>query len=45
MMKSIVLFTEEIDDIELAAEELFSQAAEFEFQENSLGIIFLDAET
>ena len=44
-MKSTVLYTEEIDDIELAAEELFAQASGFAFQKNSLGIIFLDAET
>jgi len=44
MMNSIVLYTEEIDDVELAAEELFSQASDFKFMENSLGIIFLDVE-
>ena len=44
-MKSIVLYTEEIDDLELAAEELSSQASEFEFQKNSIGILFMDAET
>jgi len=43
-MNSIVLYTEEIDDVELAAEELFSQASDFKFMENSLGIIFLDVE-
>ena len=43
-MNSIVLYTEEIDDTELAAEELLSQASGFEFQENSLGILFMDAE-
>lgn len=45
MMKSIVLYTEEIDDLELAAEELSAQAAEFEFEENSLGVLFMDEET
>ena len=43
-MNSVVLYTEEIDDTELAAEELLSQASEFEFRENSLGILFMDAE-
>ncbi|MBR6173733.1 MAG: FIST C-terminal domain-containing protein [Eubacterium sp.] len=43
-MNSVVLYTEEIDDIELAAEELLSQASGFEFRENSLGILFMDAE-
>ncbi|MCR5399276.1 MAG: FIST C-terminal domain-containing protein [Lachnospiraceae bacterium] len=45
MIKSTVLYTGEIDDLEVAAEELFSQAAGFEFKDNSLAIIFMDAET
>ncbi|MCR5790440.1 MAG: FIST C-terminal domain-containing protein [Lachnospiraceae bacterium] len=45
MIRSIVLYTEEIDDLELAAEELFAQAAEFEFEENSVAIMFMDLDT
>lgn len=45
MMKSIVLYTEEIDDLELAAQELFSQAEDFTLEENTLGILFLDSDT
>ena len=44
-MRSIVLHTEEIDDTSLAVEELSAQAKDFEFEENSLGIIFMDEET
>ena len=43
-MKSIVLYTEEIDDPSAAAEELFGQAEDFEFEKNSIGIIFADEE-
>lgn len=43
-MKSIVLYTEEIDEPSEAAEELFEQAEDFVFEKNSLGIIFADEE-
>ena len=45
MIRSTVLYTEEIDDIELAAEELLSQASDFKLEENSFGIVFMDVET
>ena len=45
MIKSIVLYTEEIDDLELAAEELTSQAQNFEFKKNNVAIVYMDAET
>ena len=45
MIRSTVLYTEEIDDIELAAEELLAQASDFKPEENSFGIVFMDAET
>ena len=45
MMKSTVLYTEEIDDLDFAAEQLFSQASGFELLENSLGILFMDEDT
>ena len=45
MIRSTVLYTEEIDDIDQAAEELLSQASDFKFEGNSLGIVFMDAET
>lgn len=43
-MKSIVLYTDEIDELTEAAEDLFSQAEGFVFEKNSLGIIFADEE-
>lgn len=45
MIRSTVLYTEEIDDLELAAGELLSQASDFIFEKNSFGIVFMDAET
>ena len=45
MIKSTVLYTEEIDDLELAVEELAAQAKGFEFQKNSVAILYMDAET
>lgn len=45
MMESVVLYTEEIDDLEMAVEEMFAQAAGFALQENSVGILFMDEET
>lgn len=44
-MKSTVLYTEEIDDLEEAAEELFEKAEAFEFKKNTLGILFADEDT
>ncbi len=41
-MKSIELYTEEIDDMEEVAEELFSQMGRFEIQKNSLIIVFVE---
>ncbi len=40
-MKSIELYTEEIDDMEEVAEELFSQMGRVEIQKNSLIIVFV----
>lgn len=45
MIRSKVFFTEEIDDLEVAVEELCEQAKGFELNKNSLGIIFLDEDT
>jgi len=45
MINSRVLFTEEIDDPEIASEELFSQAEGFEFQDSTVAILFMDVET
>lgn len=45
MIRSIVLYTEEIDDLELATEELFSQASGFEPDDNTFGIICMDVDT
>lgn len=39
-MNSITLYTEEIDDLNEAALELFSQAEGFVFQKNSIGILY-----
>ena len=45
MIESTVLYTEEIDDLELAVKELAAQAEGFEFQKNSVAILYMDAET
>ena len=45
MIKSKVLYTEEIDDMQLASEELFQQAEGFELEKSSFGLIFMDVET
>ena len=39
-MKSKVLFTPEMDDLELAVEELMTQAEGFEFKTNSIAIVY-----
>jgi len=44
-MHSITVYTEEIDDLELAAEELHEQLKDFTIYKNTLGIIFCDVET
>ena len=42
MIKSVVAYTEEIDDLEFAVEELTAQTQEFEFKKNSVAILFVD---
>lgn len=44
-MDSIVLYTEEIDDLREAAEELFAKAEGFALKKNTLGILFAEEET
>ena len=44
-MESIVVYTEEIDDLEYAARELVSGAEDFAFRKNTLGILFAEDET
>ena len=41
-MQSKIAFTDEVDDVEGAAEEIFEAFDEFEFKKNSLGIIFME---
>ena len=43
-MRSAVLYTEEIDEMNVAVEELFEQTADFEFGSSSLAIIFTEEE-
>lgn len=43
-IRSKVLYTEEMDDAADAAEELFEQAEGFEFQKNTVGILFANKE-
>lgn len=45
MIKSTVMYTEEIDDLETAAEELFSQTSDFERRKNTIAIIYMDVDT
>jgi hypothetical protein len=44
-MDSIVAYTEEIDDLEEAAAELFSQLEGFRFRKNSLAILYAEEDT
>ncbi|MBO6210510.1 MAG: hypothetical protein J6N99_07445, partial [Schwartzia sp.] len=44
-MDSIVLYTEEIDDLRDAAEELFSQAEGFRRRKHSVAILFAEEDT
>ena len=39
-MDSVVLYTEEIDELDEAAEELFGQAESFSLKKNTLAILF-----
>ena len=41
-MDSIVLYTEEIDDLNEASKELFAQAEGFTLKKNTLGILFAE---
>ena len=43
-MKSITLYTEEIDDLNEAMDDLVSQAEGFELEKNTLGIFFAEEE-
>ena len=43
-MDSIALYTEEIDDLAEAAEELFAQARDFSFRKHSLALLFAEEE-
>lgn len=43
-MRSAVLYTEEIDEMNVAVEELFEQTKDFEFGKSSLAIIFTEEE-
>lgn len=44
-MDSIVLYTEEIDNLREAAEDLFAQAEDFPLKQNTLGVLFAEEET
>ena len=44
-MESIVLYTEEIDDLQEAVREIFEQAEGFLLKKNSLAILFTEDET
>lgn len=44
-MRSITAYTEEIDDLNEAVAELFSQTEDFEFEKNSLAILFTEVDT
>ncbi len=44
-MDSTTLYTEEIDDLEESAADLFAQAESFAFKKNTLAIIFMEEET
>jgi len=43
-MKSITLYTEEIDDIEIGINDMLGQLDDFTFQKNSIGILFVPTE-
>ena len=44
-MDSIVLYTEEIDDLQEAVQDIFEQAEDFPLKKNSLAILFAEEET
>ena len=44
-MNSIVLYTQEIDNLNEAVEELFEQAKDFEFKQNSVALVFCEEDT
>ena len=44
-MDSIVAYTEEIDDMDQAASEIFEQVKNFTFHRQTIGIVFVDEET
>ena len=44
-MDSIVLYTEEIDDLQEAVHDLFEQAKDFPLKKNSLAILFAEEDT
>ena len=44
-MDSIVLYTEEIDNLREATEDLFAQAENFTLKKNTLGVLFAEEET
>ena len=44
-MNSLTIYTNEIDDLEEAASELFAQAEGFVFKRNTLGILFAEDES
>ncbi len=44
-MDSVVLYTEEIDDLQEAAKELFDQAKAFPLKKNSVALLYVEEET
>jgi len=44
-LKSVALFTEEIDDLERAVAELQKQCQGFDFQQHSAGLLFAHPDT
>ena len=44
-MDSVVLYTEEIDDLQEAAKELFDQAKKFPLKKNSVALVYAEEET
>jgi hypothetical protein len=44
-MRSIVAYTEEIDDLDEACEELFGQVRDFPLASNTMAILFTEEDT
>ncbi len=44
-MRSVVLYTEEIDDLNEAAEDLFAQTEGFEIARNSIAVLYTEEDT